>query len=130
LRGDARSLCPSAKTNSSPSAGAKGGAAPVRQGQAGVSKAKAAAKARGEVVVGEEITVKSSAGTRRVDLVTKKQSGEINGIEVKTGKSPYTKGQQAKDAAIASEGGVAVGKNAESAGIAGPIRFTTTLERY
>ena len=51
-------------------------------------------------------------------------------IEVKTGNSPYKKSQQIKDLAIGTEGGTAVGRKAENAGISGPVQFATKLERY
>ena len=112
-----------------------GGKAPVEQGKAGVEKAKEAAKARGAKVVGEEITVKTSKGKRRLDLLTEEpvQGGQpqLTNLEVKTGNSPYTKLQQAKDAEIATKGGVAVGKKAAAAGVEGQtIKVPAKMERY
>jgi hypothetical protein len=56
--------------------------------------------------------------------------GKPYAVEVKTGGSSYTPAQRAKDQALATQGGVAVGKNAEKAGIAGKIKLPTKLIRY
>lgn len=107
----------------------RGGPGPVRQGQKGVELAKQAARQRGEEIVGEEITVKTPLGKRRVDLVTRKE-GKLKGIEVKTGESPYTDMQKAKDKLIEREGGEATGRKAEDANLKGKVQFPTTEERY
>jgi RHS repeat-associated protein len=112
-----------------------GGVGPVLQGQKGVAQAKQAAIARGATVKGEEITLKTSKGNRRIDLLTEEpipnQPGQLTNLEVKTGGSPYTPLQRAKDAEIATTGGVAVGENAQKAGVAGQtLKIPPKLERY
>jgi hypothetical protein len=106
-----------------------GGAAPVRKGQLGVEKAKLRATAEGKEVIGEEVSFDTSKGRRRVDLLTKDQQGKVEAVEVKTGKSRYTRGQQDKDQALHNDGGVPVGENARKAGLEEKVRIPTRLDR-
>ena len=69
-------------------------------------------------MVGKEVTFATPKGRRRVDLVVTGSKGP-EAREVKTGSSPYTPRQRAIDDELAKNGGVAVGKNAEKAGLAG-----------
>ncbi len=63
-------------------------------------------------------------------MVVRTKEGEIRGKEIKTGDSPYKQSQRAKDAEIATVGGVAHGRKAEEAGLAGAVKFPTDVERY
>ncbi|MGC4065054.1 MAG: RHS repeat-associated core domain-containing protein [Polyangiaceae bacterium] len=114
----------------------RGGRAPGDKGRAGIEQAKKAAAQRGATVRGEEVTVKTSLGRRRLDLLTDEpvagsEATEMANVEVKTGASRYHAIQKAKDVEIATKGAVAVGKNAEKAGVAGQvIKVKPKLERY
>lgn len=107
-----------------------GGAGPVRKGQHGVEKAKLRAEAQGKEIIGEEVSFDTTKGRRRVDLLTKDQQGQVEAVEVKTGKSRYTRRQQDKDHALDSEGGLPVGENARKAGLEGKVRIPTRLDRH
>ncbi len=120
---------PSTPTQAVSGAAARGGAGPVRQGQKGVADHLREEEAAGHRVKGEEVTIKTPLGRRRTDVLIEETSGNVRAVEVKTGKSPYTPEQQAKDRWIETHGGVAVGKNARKAGVAGPIRVKTDLVR-
>jgi RHS repeat-associated protein len=66
-------------------AAARGGIGPVLKGQAGVERSAAAAAARGETVIGSEITIDTSAARRRIDLATRTPEGKLKFIECKNG---------------------------------------------
>lgn len=106
-----------------------GGAGPVRKGQHGVEKAKLRAEAQGKEVIGEEVTFDTPKGRRRVDLLTKDAEGQVEAVEVKTGKSRYTRRQQDKDQALDIEGGTPVGENARKAGMKGTDQENRTVRR-
>lgn len=85
---------------------AKGGIGPVLKGRAGVERAEAAARARGEIVIGREVTFETSAGRTRVDLVSKTPEGNLRLIEAKNGPSArVTANQRANFEALSKEGG-------------------------
>jgi hypothetical protein len=73
------------------------------KGAAGEATAKAILRMRGYKIVGEQVSVMTSAGRRVVDFVVEK-GGEMVAIEVKTGDGVRSAGQLAKDAAMESEG--------------------------
>jgi hypothetical protein len=107
----------------------RGGPGPVRQGQRGVVEQAKEEAAAGNRIKGDEITVVTSAGRRRMDLLVEGPKGQQYAVEVKTGKSPYTAEQKAKDRALAKHGGIAVGEKARRAGVAGPIKVRTKVVR-
>lgn len=100
------------------------------QGQRGVARAIADETRAGGTYSGAEVTVRTASGTRRVDVVMRGPDGKPYGVEVKTGQSAYTPAQRAKDQALEGQGGQAVGKRAEEAGVAGEIRMPTKVIRY
>ena len=74
------------------------------KGGAGEATAKAILRMRGYKIIGEQVSVMTSAGRRVVDFVVEK-GGETLAIEVKTGDAVRSASQLAKDAAMESEGG-------------------------
>ncbi len=74
------------------------------KGGAGEATVKAILRMRGYKIVGEQVSVMTSAGRRVVDFVVEK-AGETLAIEVKTGDAVRSASQLAKDAAMESEGG-------------------------
>lgn len=73
------------------------------KGAAGEATAKAILRMRGYKILGEQVSVMTSAGRRVVDFVVEKD-GEMLAIEVKTGDAVRSARQLAKDAAMESEG--------------------------
>jgi hypothetical protein len=72
--------------------------------------------------------VRTSQGRRIIDHLIQTPSGEIIAIEVKAGSAFRSAKQLAKDAEIATTGGVLVGKNAPDA-LRGQQLVIRTLER-
>jgi RHS repeat-associated protein len=96
----------------------RGGIEPVLKGQAGVERSVAAAQARGETIVGREITVDTPAGRTRLDLAAKTPQGSLKFIECKNGPcAGLTPNQKAALPEIRNTGGVPRGKNAAKAGL-------------
>ena len=97
----------------------QGGIGPVRKGEEGVQKSINAAEARGETVLGREITFEAPNATRtRVDVLTQKQDGGLVGIESKNGpKARLRKNQKDALPQLKAQGGTPRGKNAEAAGL-------------
>lgn len=96
----------------------RGGMDPVLKGQAGVERSVAAAEARGETVIGREITVDTPVARTRIDLATKTREGSLKFIECKNGPcADLTPGQRAAFPEIRSQGGVPRGANAAKAGL-------------
>jgi hypothetical protein len=98
---------------------ARSGVAPVLQGQAGVVRSIRAAEARGETVVGSEITVDTAAGLRtRPDTLVRKPDGGLKFIESKCGPGAcLNANQRAAFPQIEAGGAVPRGANAERAGL-------------
>ncbi len=108
----------------------RGGVGPVRQGQAGVDAVAAQQAQAGGQVIGHEVTFHTPKGTRRSDLLVKDKAGNLTAIEVKTGKSPYTAAQQAKDAELSKGTAIPAGKRAAEAGLSGqPVTIPTKVIR-
>jgi len=104
-------------TNAS-AAAARGGVEPVLKGAQGVERSVAAAEARGESIVGREITVDTPAARTRIDLATKTPEGRLRFIECKNGPcAELTANQRAAFPEIRSQGGVPRGANAAKAGL-------------
>lgn len=102
------------------SSNAKGGVGPVNQGKAGVKQSREDAVARGETIVGGEITVETPDGTRsRVDTVTRSPDGTLNFVESKNGpKAKLSPSQKAVRRELNNGGTVTPrGANAEAAGL-------------
>lgn len=84
---------------------AAGAAAEVRAAQILVSN--------GHTVLGSQVSVQTLRGRRVIDHLIRSPSGKITAaIEVKSGRAVRSAAQVAKDRAMATQGGVVVGKNA------------------
>jgi hypothetical protein len=104
--------------NPATKAATTGGRGPVLKGQAGVERSVLAAEARGETVIGREITMETSAGRTRPDLVVRDAQGNLKFIESKCGPSAcLTPNQRAGFPLIESSGGIPRGANAGLAGL-------------
>ncbi|HWO25766.1 MAG TPA: hypothetical protein VNO30_43820, partial [Kofleriaceae bacterium] len=82
---------------------------------AGIAAERAAARqlvAEGNTILGSQVSVRTSLGLRRIDHLIQTPGGQILAVEVKSGNAVRSAAQLAKDAALASEGGVLVGRNA------------------
>ncbi len=94
------------------------GKGPVIKGKQGVAKGIAQAKTNGETVLGKEITIDTTAGRTKIDILTRTKEGKLKFIECKNG--PYaslTPNQKNAFQKIQSEGGIPKGINAEKAGL-------------
>jgi len=101
---------------------ARGGLGPVLKGVEGVEKAVAQVESEGGQVLGREITVETSAGRARVDLVYKDASGNLVLGEAKNGPTAaLNPNQQRVFQALSNEGGRLVGGNARNAGLPATI---------
>lgn len=112
------------------SAESRGGTGPVRQGQRAVEAYKAEQEARGVRFPGQEVSIRTSRGLRRPDLIEQDpRTGKLVAVEVKSGGSRYRRTQRQDDAEIRSVGGTAVGEQAKRAGVAGSIQIETKVVR-
>jgi len=106
---------------------------PHRSGAAGEEQVKRALEAKGEKVLGREITLKTSAGKTRADMVIRNTQGELEVVEVKNGRSAkLTPNQDALFRLIQQEGAEPTGKNAVQAGLLEkmgptPVRIIRTV---
>jgi RHS repeat-associated protein len=108
-------------------ASSRGGRGPVEKGQAGVARSEAAATARGETVIGREVTVDTSGGRTRIDLVVRKPDGSLLFIEAKNGQhAGLTRNQKTAFPAIESEGCTPMGQNAANAGLKPGVHIPAT----
>jgi RHS repeat-associated protein len=98
--------------------GTAGGLGPVLKGQAGVAQSVAAATARGEQVLGSEITVAAGNVTTRPDLLVRQANGALKFIESKCGGGAcLSPNQRAGFPVIEAGGAVPRGANAAAAGL-------------
>jgi RHS repeat-associated protein len=96
----------------------KGGLAPVLKGKEGVEASIAAARARGETILGTEITIETAAARTRIDLATRTREGQMRLIECKNGPcAGLTPNQRAAFPEIGAQGGVPRGQRAAEAGL-------------
>jgi hypothetical protein len=72
-------------------------------------------QAEGHTVLASQVTIRTSAGTRRVDHLVQTQDGHIFATEVKSGGGVRSGRQLAADHAMEVEGGTIVGTNAPEA---------------
>ena len=84
--------------------------------------------AEGNTILGSQVSVRTSLGLRRIDHLIQTPSGQLVAIEVKAGGAVRNVAQLAKDAALATEGGVIIGKNAPAA-LRGQHLIIQTVER-
>lgn len=100
------------------------------QGQRGVAAYNAVREQAGRPVRGEEVTLETPLGRRRVDLIeVDPATGEATAVEIKSGRSPYKPLQRAKDQEIEAGRARGVGARAQQAGVEGPVQLKTRLER-
>jgi RHS repeat-associated protein len=78
--------------------------------------------AEGKTIIGSHVSVRTSEGRRVIDHLVTDAAGKISAVEVKSGAATRNAAQLAKDAAMATEGGTIVGKNAPAA-----LRGTTLI---
>ena len=97
----------------------KGGVTPVLKGLVGVEKSIAAAEARGEVVIGREITIQTGSGVRtRIDLAVRDAQANLKFIESKNGPSArFQPNQRTGFPQIRTSGGIPKGARANEAGL-------------
>lgn len=84
--------------------------------------------AEGNTILGSQVSIRTSAGLRRVDHLIQTPTGQILAVEVKSGNAVRSASQLAKDALLSTEGGVLVGKNAPAA-LRGQQLIIQTIER-
>jgi len=91
---------------------------PRLTGKEGEAWVKRELEARGETVLGQEITLKTPQGKTRVDMVIRNTGGNLEVVEVKNGiSSKLTPQQQATFPLIRQSGTEPVGAQAASAGL-------------
>jgi RHS repeat-associated protein len=114
--------------------GGKGGRGPVMKGQAGVARAVYQIESRGGSVIGREVTVSTTAGRTRVDLVYRDYRGNLHFMEVKNGPTAVlNKNQETVHNEFARSGGTLRGANAENAGFKSGTHLGPTsiiVQRY
>jgi len=97
---------------------ARGGIGPVLQGEAGVARSIAAAEARGETVLGREITMQTSGGRTKPDILVRDAQGNLKFIESKCGPGAcLNTNQKYRFPELQQSGGIPRGKNAAAAGL-------------
>ncbi|WP_186812730.1 hypothetical protein, partial [Cellulomonas composti] len=106
------------KPDEGPATSGAGGVTSVLKGEAGVQRSIAAAEARGETVLGREITMDTTAGRVRPDILVRDAEGNLKFIESKNGPSAsLTPNQTVGYPILRSEGGIPRGGNASRAGL-------------
>jgi len=68
--------------------------------------------AEGNIILGSQVSVRTTEGRRVIDHLIQQADGTIKVIEVKSGDAVRNASQLAKDKALSNQGGVIVGKNA------------------
>ena len=118
LVSDAGAVKLGAKLVQEGAAAAKGGIGPVLKGEAGVARSIAAAEARGETVLGKEITMQTAGGRTRPDLLVRDAQGNLKFIESKCGPGACLNPNQAgRFPELQQSGGIPRGGNAAGAGL-------------
>jgi hypothetical protein len=84
--------------------------------------------AAGNTILGAQVSVRTSQGRRVIDFLVQTPDGRLIAVEAKSGGAVRNARQLAKDAALADEGGVLVGKNAP-AELRGQTLVLETIER-
>jgi hypothetical protein len=80
-------------------------------------------------VLGSQVSVRTTHGRRVIDHLIETPAGDILAIEVKTGNAVRSAAQLVKDAALASAGGLLVGKKAP-ANLRGQHLIIQTIEIF
>lgn len=99
-------------------------------GKAAEARAAVDLVAEGNKILGSQVSVRTSEGRRVIDHLIQTPSGQIVACEVKCGGAVRNASQLAKDRALATEGGVVVGKNAPDALRGQQIVIPTIERRY
>ena len=99
-------------------------------GKAAEARAAGDLVAEGNKILGSQVSVRTSEGIRVIDHLIQTQGGQIVAVEVKSGGAVRNARQLAKDGAMATEGGVVVGKNAPDALRGQQIAIPTIERRY
>ena len=68
-------------------------------------------ESQGYKIIGSQVSIKTSAGIRRIDHLVEDANGNLIAIEVKSGNAVRSSTQIKKDALIQNEGGIITGKN-------------------
>jgi len=97
-------------------------------GLAAEAKAEKELVEEGNTILGSHVSVRTSEGRRVVDHLIKTPDGRIVAVEVKSGGAVRNASQLAKDEAMATKGGVVIGKNAPN-GLRGQEIVIETIER-
>jgi hypothetical protein len=84
-------------------------------GLAGEARAGIDLVVEGNTILGSQVSVRTSEGRRIVDHLIQTPSGQIVACEVKCGGAVRNASQLAKDEAMATTGGIVIGKNAPNA---------------
>ncbi len=123
-----------AEESTSPLAAALSSAARVRanyiQGKLAEGLAAKDLQAQGYNVLGKQVGIKTSLGTRNVDFLVEAPNGKLMGIEVKSGNATRSAMQLAKDNEIETQGGIAFGRNAPARYEGQNVSFPTLERRY
>ena len=128
IKGMRDAFCPlTCNKTSGPQQGLRGGRGPVDKGKEGVENSILGAEARGETVLGREVTLVTRSGRRtRVDLMVRDSNGKLKIIESKNGPhAELNPNQRAALEEIERYGARAVGKNAANAGLSNEIGPTS-----
>lgn len=81
-------------------------------GKAAEAQAAVDLVAEGNIILGSQVSIRTSQGLRIVDHLVQDKNGILRAIEVKSGAAVRDPSQLLKDKTLATEGGVLVGKNA------------------
>lgn len=99
-------------------------------GKAAEAKAAAELVAEGNKLLGSQVSIRTAEGRRIVDHLIQTPNGQIVAVEVKSGGAVRNGLQRAKDNAMASEGGIPVGKYAPDSLRGQQVVIPTVERRY
>jgi RHS repeat-associated protein len=100
----------------------------VAQGKAAEVAVGTELKAEGKVILGSQVSAKTSEGRRVIDHLVQNGSG-VSAVEVKSGNATRNAAQVAKDGAMAKDGATLVGKNAPAQLKGQTIKIETEVRR-
>lgn len=84
--------------------------------------------AEGNTILGSQVSARTAEGRRIIDHLVQDANGTIRAVEVKSGGAVRNASQRAKDNALATQGGILVGKNVP-AELRGKHVIIDTVER-
>jgi hypothetical protein len=91
------------------------GAALRQAGKAGEAAVEGGLVRDGYLIVGRQVTARTSVGRRVIDFLAQHPDGSMVAFEAKSGNAVRNAGQLLKDGKMATEGAILVGKNAPAA---------------